>query len=165
MSQRRPSERGELLELTPRTRGWAAAAAAQAAGQAGEAERLYRGLMADEPESAELCLYHLGVLAEERRDFEAADELYGQAEARRVERLGAGAASGADQLLLRIRMGIIGVLDQMGEADTAEKLCWKVVAVQEAVLGAGHPDTLRSQMTLANFAAAAVAIDETVSFC
>ena len=157
--QRAPAEAGELLELTPRTR--AAAADAQAAGEAWEAERLYRGLIEAEPESAELCLYHLGVLAEGRGEFEAADELYGQAETQRLERLGGGAAgAGGDQLLLRIRMGIVGVLDTLGHGEAAEKLCGEVAAAQEMGLGAEHPDTLRSQMTLANFAAAAGRLEE-----
>ena len=62
-SQRRRSHRPSaemLLELTPRSRLWEDAAARQAAGEVESAEMLYRELLESEPESADLCLYHLG---------------------------------------------------------------------------------------------------------
>ena len=72
---------------TPRTGAWEAAAARQAAGNLDAAENLYRELLEKEPENSELCFYHLGVLAEARGDVAAADQLYGEAETKRLNRL------------------------------------------------------------------------------
>lgn len=77
------------------------------------------------------------------------------AERLRLEKLGGPEGAEPDQLLLRIRMGIVGVLDDLGLVDEAEQLCDEVVQDQLQVLGPDHPDTLRSQMSQANFHAAA----------
>ena len=143
-----------LLELTPAARMWEEAAAKQAAGDLDEAERLYCELLTAEPDSSDLCLYHLGVVEEARGEFEAAERAYLASERVRLNKLGVQ-NSEPDQLLLRIRMGIVGVLDELGNLDEAEQLCAEVVADQLLVLGPNHSDTLCSQMTQANFHAAA----------
>ena len=51
------------------------------------------------------------------------------------------AANRFRQLLLpiRARMGIVNVLDEMGETEKAKKLCHEVAAAQTLHLGADHP--------------------------
>ena len=139
-----PATAGQLLELTPRTKVWEEAAGRQAAGELEQAELLYRQLLSAEPESTELVLYHLGVVAEARGDLVAADDRYGEAEQRRLVKLSGGtvgirAVAEGDQLLLRIRMGIVGVMDELGHMAAAEALCGQVATAQEVALGADHP--------------------------
>ena len=50
-------------------------------------------------------------------------------------------------------MGLVGVLEEEGDDDAAAELCAEVAADQLRVLGPVHPDTLRSEMNLASFAA------------
>ena len=140
------------VAATPRTRMWDEAASHQASGNFVEANRLYCGLIDAEPDSADLCLYHLGVLAEMQGDYATADNAYGKAEELRLASLGPNGV--ADQLLLRIRMGIVNVLDELGHSAEAEALCAKVAAGQMRSVGKDHPDTLRTLMSMANIVAA-----------
>eukprot|EP01051_Picozoa_sp_SAG22_P002204 SAG22_NODE_97_length_20760_cov_43.302850_6_plen_441_part_00 len=138
---------------------WEDAMARHAAGDLDEAERiyaqLYRELSTAEADRADHSLQNMAVIAEQRHDYARADELYGLVESRRMAKLKPG--DKPDQLLLRARMGIVNVLDELGESKAAAKLCHEVVAVQTDTLGASHADTLRSQMNLAGLVADAAA--------
>eukprot|EP01052_Picozoa_sp_SAG31_P022423 SAG31_NODE_1783_length_7280_cov_105.645314_4_plen_1810_part_00 len=139
--------------LTPRQVMFADASRLQADGHLEEAEKAFLDL-AEHPDvdqyQADICLYNVAVMAEQRGDYEHADEVYGVVEARRVQSLGPGAPP--DQLLLRIRMGIVNLLDEQGHLDAAEQLCQNVFEQQKEHLGKDHPDTLRTEMNLAGFA-------------
>jgi hypothetical protein len=140
---------------TPRGRRLTRAAAAQAAGDLAGAEALYWELAQVPVDAAmqEEARYHLAVLAEQRGDYHAAAALYSSVEASKAETL--GPRRPPDQLLLRVRMGMVNLLDEQGDADEAAALCREVAEAQAQTLGGNHPDTLRSQMNLAGFLAGA----------
>eukprot|EP01050_Picozoa_sp_SAG11_P003834 SAG11_NODE_228_length_11986_cov_128.901153_4_plen_200_part_00 len=50
-------------------------------------------------------------------------------------------------------MGVVNLLDEQGKVTEAMQLCGEVAKAQAQTLGPTHPDTLRSQMNLAHFAA------------
>ena len=58
-------------------------------------------------------------------------QVYTQVEQRRLARL--GPEQPPDQLLLRARMGLVNVLDELGDHTAAEKLCTVVASAQEDV--------------------------------
>ena len=76
----------EQEAATPRTLKWRAAseeaAGNYADGNLDAAERLYRELADAHPDQAELCLYHVAVIQEQRGEFVAADSTYGEVETR-----------------------------------------------------------------------------------
>ena len=158
------------------TERWEEAAALHAYGHSEAAEKLFQQLAEEastDPWAAELCLYNIGVMAEQAADFAAADAVYADVEQRCIARLAkltvaaaqqlepaegdtanAAAALAAEQLLLRVRTGVANLLDQRGESGAAEALCEQVATAQAGLLGEDHPDTLRSLMNLAGFMSA-----------
>lgn len=112
-------------------------------------------------------------MAEQRGEYEMAEEVYIQVEQRRLAAQ-LDQDDGPDQLMLRARMGIVNVLDELvtrphqcpmvmrdsrliavvlfqGHTQEAELLCEALCRDQAKALGPTHPDTLRSQMNMATF--------------
>ena len=164
-----PGQIGQLIGaqplLTPRGVMWEDATALQAGGHLMQAEQAFLSL-AEHPDidqepggmTKDMCLYNVAVMAEQRGDYELADEVYGTVESHRLLALGPGAPP--DQLLLRVRMGVVNLLDEQGHLEAAEELCRSVSKLQSDHLGPDHPDTLRSQMNLAGFAQERGELDE-----
>eukprot|EP01052_Picozoa_sp_SAG31_P008735 SAG31_NODE_445_length_15593_cov_8.514974_5_plen_128_part_00 len=108
--------------------------------------------MAQSPQQgANICPLGEQVMAEQAGDLDQADRRYHEVEQAWIEEHGKNAPP--DQLLLRVRMGVVNILAEKGHATAAMQLCAEVVDAQAQTLGSGHQDTLRSDMNLAQLKA------------
>jgi len=120
-------------------------------GRLGEAEQLYRGLLADQ--SRVLGEQHEDTLAT-RHDLAEAIGLQGRYTA--ADELYRGLLSDQDRVLgeqhedtLATRHQLARMIGMQGHHAEAEKLCGAVLARRRRVLGDGHPDTLATRHSLA----------------
>lgn len=74
--------------------------------------------------------------AEQQGEYRRADRFYGECEELWEETRGVGARP--DKLLLRVRMGVVNLLDERGHEREAEKLCGEVLKDQAEILGPTH---------------------------